>query len=335
MADRQFVLGGTESAPADWVPPAALEIIPKTAFATFDGTNAAGAFLPALEIISDSGHTVAICATEAVVAAGASAVVSWFPGGELDDALGQTPVAPSGITTLVSPGASIAVGNPTGPTATVDLPASGVANGTYGDATHTAQVTVNTEGVVTGAAQVPISGIAGSGLVKLFDSTLGADALTIDTGANAIPSGHGCLLVYLTVRSARAAQVLDTAIFTFNGDAAAHYWRNRVNSQNTTLAGIQSGAAPVSSLPFDCYGDSGPANAASTIVLEIPNYDGTTFLKTLTGRVGTPSSTDANSLTEQGSFAWNSTAAINQITVASSTGSNLRAGSRLQIYGVQ
>lgn len=79
MADRQFSVGGVESAPADWVLPAALEIIPKMAFASFDGTNAATAFLPCLRIISDSGHVAAEAVATTQVPAGGSADATWFP----------------------------------------------------------------------------------------------------------------------------------------------------------------------------------------------------------------------------------------------------------------
>lgn len=43
----------------------------------------------------------------------------------------------------------------------LDLPLSGVTSGTYGDATHTAQVTVDDRGLVTAAASVPITAAGG------------------------------------------------------------------------------------------------------------------------------------------------------------------------------
>lgn len=81
MADRQFVAPfATSSAPADWVLPANLQIQPKIAFAHFNGASAAGAYLPVLRIISDSGHVAAEAVSATSVAAGASADVSWFLG---------------------------------------------------------------------------------------------------------------------------------------------------------------------------------------------------------------------------------------------------------------
>lgn len=78
MADRQFNPLGQESAPAGWTLPANLQLLLKQAYASFDGTGAAGSFQPCLEIVSDSGHTVGAY-TASTVAAGASADVTFFP----------------------------------------------------------------------------------------------------------------------------------------------------------------------------------------------------------------------------------------------------------------
>lgn len=80
MADRQYRPLGTVSAPADWNLPASLEITPKTAYAKFDGTSAAGPYLPCLRIISDAGIVAAEAVATTQVAAGASVDASWFRG---------------------------------------------------------------------------------------------------------------------------------------------------------------------------------------------------------------------------------------------------------------
>jgi hypothetical protein len=92
MPDRQFVAPfGTKSAPADWTLQAALEIAPKMAHAKYDGSGAAGSYRPCLRLISDSGHVAAECVSEIIVAAGASADVSWFPGADLDEEITGAP----------------------------------------------------------------------------------------------------------------------------------------------------------------------------------------------------------------------------------------------------
>lgn len=85
MADRQFVAPfGSKATPADWLLPASLQIIPKAAWASFNGAFAAGAFKPCLRIISDSGHVAAEAVSDVIVQAGGSADVSWFPGVDED-----------------------------------------------------------------------------------------------------------------------------------------------------------------------------------------------------------------------------------------------------------
>jgi hypothetical protein len=81
VPDRQFVAPfGDHAAPARWTLPASLELLLKTAYASYDGSGAASAYRPCLRIISDSGHVVAEAVSTTTVAAGGSATVSWFPG---------------------------------------------------------------------------------------------------------------------------------------------------------------------------------------------------------------------------------------------------------------
>lgn len=79
MADVQYRPLGTEAAPADWTLPSSIAFTLKAARASFDGSGAASAWLPALEVISDAGDRVGLYPTPTSVAAGASADVSFFP----------------------------------------------------------------------------------------------------------------------------------------------------------------------------------------------------------------------------------------------------------------
>lgn len=77
--DQQVLVTGTASTPATFTIPGNGQIRPKAIFASYDGTGAAGAFAPALKIVSDGGETVGIYKLDSTIAAGASADVSWFP----------------------------------------------------------------------------------------------------------------------------------------------------------------------------------------------------------------------------------------------------------------
>jgi hypothetical protein len=79
MPDTQIHPFGTEPAPADYNIPAAAELLLKGAFAKFDGSGAAGAFVPLLRIISDAGSVSLEAPQDVTVAAGGSADATWFP----------------------------------------------------------------------------------------------------------------------------------------------------------------------------------------------------------------------------------------------------------------
>lgn len=95
--------------PHDYVVPSSADFILKAVQATFDGTGAAGSFVPVVELISDSGHLIGRGKAEASVAAGASASVSFFPFNRGTASSGSTPgTAPAqtliDVVTLSSPG---------------------------------------------------------------------------------------------------------------------------------------------------------------------------------------------------------------------------------------
>src|SRR5438552_14211630 len=79
MADVQYQPLGTRAAPNDWVLPSSAAFTLKAARASFDGSAAASAWLPALEILSSAGTRVGLYPTPTSVAAGGSADVSFFP----------------------------------------------------------------------------------------------------------------------------------------------------------------------------------------------------------------------------------------------------------------
>lgn len=79
MPDVQIHPLGDVAAPADYVIAAAAELLLKMAFATFDGSGAAGSFVPCLRIKSDAGTVTGEAVADSTVAVGASADVTWFP----------------------------------------------------------------------------------------------------------------------------------------------------------------------------------------------------------------------------------------------------------------
>src|SRR6266700_1149263 len=62
-----------------YVVPDSQEIIIRAVRASYNGAAAAGSYVPTLQIVTDGGLVVAECPVSSMVAAGASADVSWFP----------------------------------------------------------------------------------------------------------------------------------------------------------------------------------------------------------------------------------------------------------------
>lgn len=79
MPQVQLAIGDVQPAPLDYVVPGAQEISPVAVNATFDGTSAVTAWLPALELISDSGHVISRTFPASSVAAGGTAEVTFAP----------------------------------------------------------------------------------------------------------------------------------------------------------------------------------------------------------------------------------------------------------------
>jgi hypothetical protein len=81
MADTQISNLASATPPSRYVVANNVELLLKAVHAEFDGSGAAGPFLPAVVITSDSGHRVAVAVDQSVsVSAGGSADASFFRG---------------------------------------------------------------------------------------------------------------------------------------------------------------------------------------------------------------------------------------------------------------
>lgn len=78
-SDVQILIAGAAAIPLAYEVPNAQEIQPLAVSADFDGSGAAGSFLPTLLIQSDAGLIVARIPVSSAVAAGGSASVTWAP----------------------------------------------------------------------------------------------------------------------------------------------------------------------------------------------------------------------------------------------------------------
>lgn len=68
------------SAPKAYTITGSLEVVIKSVTGSFDGTSAAGSWVPAVQVVDPSGFVIGTFPAGQTLAAGASADVSWFPG---------------------------------------------------------------------------------------------------------------------------------------------------------------------------------------------------------------------------------------------------------------
>lgn len=182
-----------------------------------------------------------------------------------------------------------------------------------------------------------ITDIEAATITKLFDSTLGADTATIDTGANGIASGYSGLLILLNGRTDEAGVRLSVINFTFNNDTGANYDRGFLltSSVSTTPTGDMSAGA--TSLQLTTAGAAMAANVSGALQIFVPNYDGTTFYKSAVVNFGEVDTTAANANRAAGMevLQYRSTSAISRLAVTpNNAGSKFKAGTRLTIHGL-
>jgi len=79
MPDAQIHPIGTTAAPAAYTIPTGAELLLKGVYAKFNGSGAAGSFVPLLRIKSDAGSVAFEIPADNTIAAGGSADATWFP----------------------------------------------------------------------------------------------------------------------------------------------------------------------------------------------------------------------------------------------------------------
>ena len=176
------------------------------------------------------------------------------------------------------------------------------------------------------------SGGAGGGLSAIFDSTLGSDTASLDTGAAGIGAGHKDLIVLLFIRATDAATTVNLKL-NANNDAGANYDWSLVRNDGTNAANGASAVSATAAVVGQVTAANATANVAGAVTIFIPAYDSTTFFKAGTGTCGPTPTTASTQEAMAVHFTWLSTAAITRLAVASASGGNLKTGSRMVIYG--
>lgn len=178
---------------------------------------------------------------------------------------------------------------------------------------------------IPNAAQVS----SGSGVI-LFDSTLGADAASIDTGAGGISGSYNVLEVFVCGYTDDAGAVANVDI-TVNDDVGSNYDYLALWGTNVTTGALPTLATTKWQIVF--HGSGGSGAYPSTVHLIIPVYAGTTFGKVGNAEVAVPDGAAANTWNLKYGLGYRGAAAISRMKVAAQGAAKLKAGTRLLIYG--
>lgn len=188
MASQVITRPGPNPTPLDLELGALEELTPQSAFAHYDGTVAAGSFLPAFTYYTQDGR-VFMRALGQVVAAGESADVSYFPG---LTAVQESGGGGGGITLIDSPDSSISVTNPSGPTVDLQVAAPGIRYGVINSGTQlTIQETGSGIGFTSNTSFGVTVGAASFGMTQFnghIDVTT-TTQLTLNGGATSFLQG--------------------------------------------------------------------------------------------------------------------------------------------------
>lgn len=187
----------------------------------------------------------------------------------------------------------------------------------------------------------PILGILASSIQNSIANATSYESIaSVDVGAggsstitfSSIPSTYTHLQIRFISRNNRSGQVIDALNIKANGDSGANYANHRLEGQGSTASG--SGGSSLNAAIFGTMpASSATASVFGVGVIDILDYANTSKYKTFR----TLSGFDSNGSGYVGLYSglWQSTSAINSLTISSNDGSGVLEYSQFALYGIR
>lgn len=184
-------------------------------------------------------------------------------------------------------------------------------------------------GWVTG--DIPTAAEFAKGMGAISDTTLGVAQATIDVSG--LPTTYAHLMLVIQGRGDPAASTVN-ALLRLNNDSGANQYTYGVLNSTGSTASATDNASATSFLAGVIAAGTAAANLSGSALVWLPHYNSTTFIKRVQAYYSTQWGTGSGNLNHGliNGF-WNSTAAVNRVTLLASSGSFV-AGTRLTIYAL-
>lgn len=223
--------------------------------------------------------------------------------------------------TDIIPGTGLTGGGNISADVTLSLADTAVTPGTYGDATNSPQITIDQQGRITSASDVPITGGGGGYIVTVSLNGVASHDFT------SLPGSFSTLRLILTGGTTAAVLQANPNI-TVNGLTTGIYSTQRDYAFGGTISvDEENSATGLKNLLCGIPGTTAPANSSGFIDLEIYDYVGSLF------KVGSFRGRQARSTTTQqmyymsGNFAIADVGAITSIKIENDGAVNFSNGS--------
>ena len=184
------------------------------------------------------------------------------------------------------------------------------------------------DGSGNAAWETPAGG--GGGAMTLLSSTTLGSAGTFDI--TSISGSYNDLVLVLIGRGADAGSS-DNVYVRLNNDSGSNYPRSTFQPAGNAAAVTTVADNQAAFKPGPITSGGATASLFSALTLTIHGYASTTWKKSVTWEMITMLSDATNTYLIRGGATWNSTAAVNRVTVFCQTTANLVTGSQLRIYG--